>query len=162
MKLLELIPMKGIEGSLLDSEQIMKVMLRAAVDTTSVNSVTTNTKNTPNREPVMDWLHTLKRETMLDAVNGILALVAMTVLDPPQSRTICLDFIDNPFHGYPDEDEVRRMEAHGTEPRGVIGTVLRSSSRGESHSHWRLNLLTARRTRSTRASASDSTNFWVN
>jgi len=112
MELLELIPMEGIEGSGLDSEEIMEVVLRAAVDTTSVNGVTTNTEDTPNREPVMDWLHTLEREPMLDAVNDILALVAMTVLDRGGSRTICLDFMDNPFHGYPDdEDEFRRMEA---------------------------------------------------
>jgi hypothetical protein len=65
----------------LDSEEIMEVVLRAAVDTTSVNGVTTNTEDTPNREPVMDWLHTLEKEPMLDAVNDILALVAMTVLD---------------------------------------------------------------------------------
>ena len=112
MELLELIPMEGIEGSDLDSEEIMEVVLRAAVDTTSVNGVTTNTEDTPNREPVMDWLHTLEKEPMLDAVNDILALVAMTVLDRGGSRTICLDFMDNPFHGHPDdEDEFRRMEA---------------------------------------------------
>jgi len=112
MELLELIPMEGIEGSPLDSEQIMEVVLRAAADTTSVNGVTTNTTETPNREPVMDWLHTLEKEPMLDSVNDILALMAMTVLDREQSRTVCLDFMDNPFHGYPDdEDEFRRMPA---------------------------------------------------
>lgn len=112
MELLELVPMEGIEGSGLDSEEIMEVVLRAAVDTTSVNGVTTNTKGTPNRETVMDWLHTLEKEPMLDAVNDILALVAMTVLDRGGSRTICIDFMDNPFHGNPaDEDEFRRMKA---------------------------------------------------
>jgi hypothetical protein len=115
MELLELIPLEGIEGSGLDSEEIMEVMevmLRAAVDTTSVNGVTTNTEDTPNRETVMDWLHTLENEPMLDAVNDILALVAMTVLDPSRSRTVCIDFMDNPFHGHPeDEDEFRRMQA---------------------------------------------------
>ena len=91
MELLELIPMEGIEGSGLDSEKIMEVVLRAAVDTTSVNGVTTNTEDTPNRKTVMDWLHTLEKEPLLDAVNDILALVAMTVLDRDRSRTICLD-----------------------------------------------------------------------
>ena len=90
----------------------MEVVLRAAVDTTSVNGVTTNTEDTPNRETVMDWLHTLEKEPMLDAVNELLALVAMTVLDRAGSRTICIDFMDNPFHGNPDdEDEFRRMKA---------------------------------------------------
>jgi hypothetical protein len=112
MELLELIPLEGIEGSGLDSEEIMEVVLRAAVDTTSVNGVTTSTEDTPNRETVMDWLHTLENEPMLDAVNDILALVAMTVLDRGGSRTICIDFMDNPFHGNPeDEDEFRRMQA---------------------------------------------------
>jgi hypothetical protein len=112
MELLDLIPMEGIEGSRLDSEEIIEVVLRAAVDTTSVNGVTTNTEDTPNRETVMDWLHTLEKEPMLDAVNNLLALTAMTVLDRGGSRTICLDFMDNPFHGHPDdEDEFRRMQA---------------------------------------------------
>ena len=90
----------------------MEVVLRATVDTTSVNGVTTHTEDTPNRKTVMDWLHTLETEPMLDAVNDILALMAMTVLDRDRSRTICLDFIDNPFHGHPtDETEFRRMQA---------------------------------------------------
>ena len=111
-ELLELIPMEGIEGSPLDSEQIMDVVLRAAVDTTSVNAVTENTEDTPDRKAVMDWLHTLEKGPMLDAVNDVLALVAMTVLDRDRSRTICIDFMDNPFHGNPDdEDEFCRMKA---------------------------------------------------
>ncbi len=144
--------MEGIEGLPLDSEQIMVVVLRAAVDTTSVNGVTTNTEDTPNRDPVIDWLHIRQKEPMLDAVNNVLALMAMTVLDRGGSRTICLEFLDNPFYGYPDDDEFRRME-YGTEPQSVIGTVLRSSSRKESHSHWQLNQLTARIARPARASA---------
>lgn len=60
----------------------------------------------------MDWLHTLEKEPMLDAVNEVLALVAMTVLDRGGSRTICIDFMDNPFHGCPDDkDAFRRMKA---------------------------------------------------
>ena len=112
LELLELIPLEGIEGSPLDPEEIMEVVLRAAVGTTSVNGVTTNTTDTPNRKTVMEWLHTLEKDTMLDAVNDILAMVAMTVLDRDGSRTVCIDFMDNPFHGHPeDEDEFRRMQA---------------------------------------------------
>ena len=112
LEVLELIPIEGIEGSGLGSEEIMEVVLRTAVDTASVNGVTTNTEDTPNRKTVMDWLHTLEKKPMLDAVNDILALVAITVLDRDRSRTICLDFMDNPFHGFPDdEDEFRRMQA---------------------------------------------------
>ena len=104
--------MPGIEGSPLDSGDIMEVVLRAAVGTTSVNGVTTNTAETPNREPVMDWLHTLEKEPMLDAVNDILATLAMSVLDRDRSRTVCIDFMNNPFHGYPDDEtEFRRMQA---------------------------------------------------
>lgn len=112
LELLELIPLEGIEGSPLDPEEIMEVVLRAAVGTTSVNGVTTNTTDTPNRKTVMEWLHTLEKDAMLDAVNDILAMVAMTVLDRDGSRTVCIDFMDNPFHGHPeDEDEFRRMQA---------------------------------------------------
>jgi hypothetical protein len=112
LEILELIPIEGIEGSGLDPEEIMEVVLRAAVGTTSVNGVTTKTSDTPNHKTVMDWLHTIEKPAMLDAVNDILALVAMTVLDRGGSRTVCIDFIDNPFHGYPeDEDEFRRMQA---------------------------------------------------
>ncbi|WP_050033563.1 MULTISPECIES: ISH3 family transposase [Halobacteriales] len=112
LEALELVPMPGIEGSPLDSGEIMEVVLRAAVGTTSVNGVTTNTDETPNREPVMDWLHTLDEEPMLDAINDILATLAMSVLDREGSRTVCIDFMDNPFHGHPDDDtEIRRMQA---------------------------------------------------
>ena len=104
LQLLALIPMAGIEGSSLDSGDIMEVVLRAAVGTTSVNGVTTNTEETPNREPVMGWLHTLDEEPMLDAVNNILATLAMSVLDRDRSRTVCTDFMDNPFHGHPDDE----------------------------------------------------------
>ncbi|SEP32278.1 hypothetical protein SAMN04487948_1518, partial [Halogranum amylolyticum] len=52
LEVLELIPMGGIEGSGLDPEEIMEVVLRAAVGTTSVNGVTTNTSDTPNRKTV--------------------------------------------------------------------------------------------------------------
>jgi len=86
LEVLELVPMPGIEGSPLDSGDIMEVVLRAAVGTTSVNGVTTNTAKTPNREPVMDWLHTLDKEPILDAVNDILALLAMSVLDRTTGR----------------------------------------------------------------------------
>ncbi|RLM88039.1 ISH3 family transposase [Haloarcula sp. Atlit-7R] len=112
LEVLELIPMPGIEGLPLASGDIMGVVLRAAVGTTSVNGVTTNTDETPNREPVMDWLHTLDKEPMLDAVNDILATMAMAVLDRDRSRTVCIDFMDNPFHGTPESDEeIRRMAA---------------------------------------------------
>ena len=112
LELLLLIPMPGIEGSPLDPGDIMEVVLRAAAGTTSVNGVTTNTEETPNREPVMDWLHTIQKDPMLDAVNDILATLAMTVLDRHRSRTVCIDFMDNPFHGTPSGDgETRRMAA---------------------------------------------------
>ena len=112
LELLLLIPMPGIEGSPLDPGDIMEVVLRAAAGTTSVNGVTTNTEETPNRESVMDWLHTIQKDQMLDAVNNILATLAMTVLDHHRSRTVCIDFMDNPFHGTPSGDgETRRMAA---------------------------------------------------
>ena len=62
LEMLELIPMEGIEDSGLDPEEIMEVVLRAAVGTTSVNGVTTKTSDTPNRKTVLDWLHTLEKQ----------------------------------------------------------------------------------------------------
>ena len=112
LELLCLVPMPGIEGSHLDPVDIYDVVLRAAAAMTSVNSVTIHTSNTPDRKAVMDWLYTLEEPPMLNAVNDILALLTMTVLDRSRSRTICLDFMDNPFHGFPDdENELRRMRA---------------------------------------------------
>ena len=72
--------MEGIKGSPLDSEQIIEVVLRAVVGRTAVNAVTESTRDTPDRKAVMDRLHTFEKESMLDAVNDVLALVAMTVL----------------------------------------------------------------------------------
>jgi hypothetical protein len=47
---------------------------------------------------------------MLDAVNDILALLAMSVFDRSRSRTVCLDFMDHPFRGTPESnDEIRRI-----------------------------------------------------
>jgi len=91
MELLNLITMRGIEGSGLDSDDIIEVVLRATVDRTSVNGVTTNTEQTPNRKTVMAWLHNLEKEPMLDAVNDLLALVAMTVLDRKLFEMIILE-----------------------------------------------------------------------
>jgi hypothetical protein len=88
------------------------MLLRAAVGTTSVNGVTSNTSETPTREPVMDWLHTLEKEPVLAAVNHILATLSMAILDRGGSRTICIDFMDIPFNGEPEEDDqLRRMAA---------------------------------------------------
>lgn len=42
MELLELVSMPGIKARALDSEEIMDVVLRVAVDTTTVHGVTTN------------------------------------------------------------------------------------------------------------------------
>jgi len=76
---------------------------------------------------------------MLDAVNDILSLVGMTVLDRERPRIICIDFMDNPFHGKPDDkDEFRRMKAHdrtsttfGAWLRTRVTTVCRSASGSE-------------------------------
>ena len=52
LELLALIPMPGVEGSPLDSGDIMEVVFRAAVGTTSVNGVTTHTDETPTLIPI--------------------------------------------------------------------------------------------------------------
>lgn len=49
----------------LDSEGIIAVTLWAAVGTTSIDGVTTNTEDTPKRETVAGWLYMLEKERYL-------------------------------------------------------------------------------------------------
>jgi hypothetical protein len=51
------------------------------------------------------------------AANLLFRHLAMTILNPDQSRIVSIDFVDNPYHGSPDEDsgELRKtMPIDGT------------------------------------------------
>lgn len=93
------IPIEGVEGSPLDADLIYKVILRAAVGRTSVWHVCAQTEDTPKDDTVRDWLRTIDATALEDAANDQLVRDATTILDPDRSRIVCIDFVDNPYHG---------------------------------------------------------------
>ena len=98
------LPMGGIEGSPLDSDDIWPVVTMASVNQTSVWEVTSQTDDTPCDDTVLNWLHTLQRDQLEMAANILLRQLALTILDPDRSRIVSIDFVDNPYHGSPNED----------------------------------------------------------
>lgn len=52
----------------------------------------------------------LEKEPPTDAVNDSLALMAIMGLDRDWSRTICLDFMNDPFHGNPNDEDQFLMD----------------------------------------------------
>jgi len=99
------LPLRGIEGSPLDSGDIWSVVTLASVNQSSVWEVTSQTDDTPCDDTVMDWLHTLQREKLEMASNILFRHLALTILDPDRSRIVSIDFVDNPYHGSPDEED---------------------------------------------------------
>src|SRR5699024_6663092 len=97
------LPLEGVEGSPLDAAAIWPVVLRAAIGQTSIWDVCTHTEQTPTDDTVHNWLQTLTSDTLEAALNKQLAADATTILDPDRSRIVCLDFVDNPYHGTHDE-----------------------------------------------------------
>ena len=98
------LPMEGIEGSPFDSGDIWPVVTMASVNQSSVWEVTSQTDDTPCDDTVMEWLHTLQRHQLEMAAHLLLRHLALTILDPDRSRIVSIDFVDNPYHGSPDED----------------------------------------------------------
>lgn len=98
------LPMEGIEGSPLDSGDIWPVVTMASVNQSSVWEVTSQTDDTPCDDTVMEWLHTLQRHQLEMAAHLLFRHLALTILDPDRSRIVSIDFVDNPYHGSPDED----------------------------------------------------------
>jgi len=98
------LPLRGIEGSPLDSDDIWPVVTMASVNQSSVWEVTSQTDDTPCDDTVLDWLHTLERDHLEMAANILFRHLTLTVLDPDRSRIVSIDFVDNPYHGHPDED----------------------------------------------------------
>lgn len=98
------LPMEGIEGSPLDSGDIWPVVTMASVNQSSVWEVTSQTDDTPCDDTVMEWLHTLQRHQLEMAAHLLFRHLALPILDPDRSRIVSIDFVDNPYHGSPDED----------------------------------------------------------
>lgn len=107
------LPLSGIEGTRLDSDDIWPVVVLAAVNQTPVRETCDKTDDTPCDDTVMDWLHTLDREWLEFAANLLFMRLAMTILDPDRSRIVSFNFVDNPYHGTyaHDEGELCRMHA---------------------------------------------------
>jgi len=107
------IPLPGIEGSPLDSGNIWLIVILASVNQTSIWDVCTNHNDAPCDDTVLAWLHTLDRDSLETASNLLFRHLALTILDPDRSRIVSIDFVDNPFHGSPAEDdgELCRMKA---------------------------------------------------
>lgn len=110
---IEDLPLPGIEGSPLDPGDIWPVVVRAAVGQTSVWEICSQTDDTPCGDAVRDWLHTIDQDDLEAAANDLLAAQATEVLDRSRSRTVLLDFVDNPYHGTCDDEagELCRMKA---------------------------------------------------
>jgi len=76
------------------------------------------------------WLDTLNRQCIEVVVNLLLARLAMTIFDPDRSRTVSIDFIDNPYHG---EHHAEKGELCSMAPkdglRPATATARRTSSR---------------------------------
>ncbi|RZV06499.1 DDE family transposase [Natrinema hispanicum] len=107
------LPLPGIEGSPLDPGDIWAVVILAAVNQTSIWETCKDNDNAACDDTVMDWLHTLNQEWLERVANRLLWELAMTILDPDQSRIVSIDFVDNPYHGtYANEEgELCRMHA---------------------------------------------------
>lgn len=107
------LPLPGIEGSPLDPGDIWPVVARAAVGQTSVWEICSQTDETPCDDAVREWLHTVDQDDIEAAANELLADQATEVLDLSRSRTVLLDFVDNPYHGTFDDEEgeLCRMKA---------------------------------------------------
>ncbi|SEP14492.1 hypothetical protein SAMN05216388_103720 [Halorientalis persicus] len=76
----------------------------ASVNQSSVWDVTSQTDDMPCDDTVMDWLDTLQRDQLEMAASLLFRHLAMTILDPDRSRIVSIDFVDNSYHGSPDED----------------------------------------------------------
>ena len=98
------LPLPGVEGSPLDPDDIWLVVILACVNQTSIWETCSDTDETPCDDTVLTWLHTLDRGWLEFAANLQLRRLAMTILDPDQSRIVSIDFVDNPYHGESEQD----------------------------------------------------------
>jgi len=89
----------GVEGSPLDPGDIWLVVILACTNQNSIWDTCNDTEGTPCDDTVLRWLHTLNRQWLEVVANLLLARLAMTIFDPDRSRTVSIDFIDNPYHG---------------------------------------------------------------
>jgi len=91
-------PLPGV-GEPLDPGDIWLVVILACTNQNSIWDTCNDTEGTPCDDTVLRWLHTLNRQWLEVVANLLLARLAMTIFDPDRSRTVSIDFIDNPYHG---------------------------------------------------------------
>lgn len=105
------LPLPGIEGSPLDSDDIWSVVTLASVNQTSIWEVCNNNNSTPCDDTVLEWLHTINRDALELSSNLLFMQLATTILDPERSRIVSIDFVDNPYHGshHQQQGELCRM-----------------------------------------------------
>jgi hypothetical protein len=100
MELLDELPVPGLDNAnAVDCQAILEVVLRAAAGSTSVNLVTHDAADTPDRKAVMDRLHLVEADPLSAALNRLLGRLAMTCLDSDRARNVAIDFMANPYHG---------------------------------------------------------------
>jgi hypothetical protein len=99
------LPLPGIEGSPLDPGDIWPVVILASVNQTSIWDICSDHDAAPCDDTVLTWLHTLNRGWLEVASHLLFMRLALTILDPDRSRIVSIDFVDNPFHGSPAEDD---------------------------------------------------------
>jgi hypothetical protein len=80
------LPLRGIEGSPLDSGDIRSVVTLAWVTQSSVWKITSQTDDTPCDDTAMDWRYTLQREKLEMAAALLSRHLAMTILETRRFR----------------------------------------------------------------------------
>jgi len=88
-----------VSGSPSTPGDIWLVVILACTNQNSIWDTCNDTEGTPCDDTVLRWLHTLNRQWLEVVANLLLARLAMTIFDPDRSRTVSIDFIDNPYHG---------------------------------------------------------------
>jgi len=92
-------PVAGCRGSPSTPATSGLVVILACTNQNSIWDTCNDTEGTPCDDTVLRWLHTLNRQWFEVVANLLLARLAMTIFDPDRSRTVSIDFIDNPYHG---------------------------------------------------------------
>jgi len=116
----------GIEGYPATSAFV----ILACTNQNSIWDTCNDTEGTPCDDTVLRWLHTLNRQWREVVANLLLARLAMTIFDPDRSRTVSIDFIDNPYHGEHHAEKRRTLfDGLATGLRPATATARRTSSR---------------------------------
>jgi hypothetical protein len=95
----------GIEGRALDPGDNGAVVILASVNRISIWDTCFDHDDAPCDDTVLAWLHTLNRGWLEAGGNLLFMRLALTILDRSGSRIAPIDFVDNPFHGSPAEDD---------------------------------------------------------